>query len=170
MKREEIDMRESAAKMGLLIYNSGRKCKHGHDGKRFVSNSACVKCRDERAMKNEKKDNFYVFLLEVSNKKYLKIGVSSDVEKRKKTHLNNLKKLYPSFSFELLFSVRFNDPFFARSLETKIKRYLKNDSIPTCAFDKECFSYSKIGILRMYVDKALEDHQEKVISIAINTL
>lgn len=40
----EIIRRVEAAKAGLTRFYTGKKCRHGHQSERFVSNGVCVKC------------------------------------------------------------------------------------------------------------------------------
>lgn len=36
--------RIEAAKLGLMTYNTGRRCKHGHEPIRYTVSGVCVEC------------------------------------------------------------------------------------------------------------------------------
>lgn len=42
--KEEIMTRREAAQAGLRKYDNGRRCKRGHDSRRYTATGVCVDC------------------------------------------------------------------------------------------------------------------------------
>jgi hypothetical protein len=55
MTQEALITRAQAKAAGLLHYNGGKPCKHGHTGNRLVSNGACCRCMVEKGHKEATK-------------------------------------------------------------------------------------------------------------------
>lgn len=46
---------QEAAELGLTTYMDGIECKHGHNGRRYTVNRACVECAAERGARRGRK-------------------------------------------------------------------------------------------------------------------